>query len=215
MTALSALLCSAPGDPGPRAGKVTEDLFGISDAAVLDALRASSASAERMFERVYRVFHPRLVAIASGYVERAVAEELAQDVLFHVWDHRASWVPAHGIAVYLYAAARNRALKQLKHQGIAWRTAHTTISVADTIPGLGQASDTAHDRIERDDLLAYVDRALARLPELSRTAFTLRWIHQLAYAEVAVIMDIAEPAARKHVSRAREALLSVLRDVAG
>jgi RNA polymerase sigma factor (sigma-70 family) len=52
---------------------------------------------------------------------------------------------------------------------------------------------------------------LARLPELGRTAFTLRWIHQLAYEEIAAIMEISEAAVRKQVSRTREALIAVLR----
>lgn len=209
MTVVAALLFSAPGDPGPARGSVAEDVLGAPDALVLDALANSD---DAMFARLYAAFRPRLVAIATAYVGDAVAEELAQDVLLYVWDQRATWAPQHGIAVYLYAAVRNRALKQLKRQGVAGRLERTVSPSESDVIGMGVAEPRPDERVEQDDLLARVEAMLARLPELGRTAFTLRWIHQLSYAEIAEIMGLREPAVRKHVSRAREALISVLRD---
>jgi len=55
-----------------------------------------------------------------------------------------------------------------------------------------------------------IGRALVR--EGARVAFTLRWVHQLSYPEIAEIMNVSEAAARKQVSRARESLLA---DLAG
>lgn len=208
MTALHALLCSTRDDRGPTPGRLTEDVLGVSDAEVVAAIRAAN---EAVFERMYRAFRPRLIAIASAYVTEAIAEEIAQDVLLYVWERRDSWAPTHGVAVYLYASVRNRALKQLRHQGIAGRLERAAAAEDDEGRVASGATDPLPDvQAEHADLLARVDQALARLPELGRTAFTLRWIHQLAYDEIATIMGMSAPAVRKQVSRAREALFSVL-----
>jgi RNA polymerase sigma-70 factor (ECF subfamily) len=208
MTVVSALLFGAFHDPGPARGRATEEVLGAPDEEILRALAGGD---ETVFERLYQAFRPRLVAIATAYVGEAVAEELAQDILLRIWEQRDTWAPQHGIAVYLYAAVRNRALKQLRRQGVAGRLELVVSASDDGVVGMGAAEPRPDERVERDDLLERVDEALMRLPELGRTAFTLRWIHQLSYEEIAAIMEISEPAARKQVSRAREALVAALR----
>jgi RNA polymerase sigma-70 factor (ECF subfamily) len=208
MTVVSALLFGAAHDPGPARGHATEEVLGAPEGEIL---RRLARGEESVFERLYQAFRPRLVAIATAYVGEAVAEELAQDVLLRIWEQRDSWAPQHGIAVYLYAAVRNRALKQVRRQGVAGRLELVVASPGDDIAGMGAAEPRPDERVERDDLLERIDVALARLPELGRTAFTLRWIHQLAYEEIAAIMEISEAAVRKQVSRTREALIAVLR----
>jgi len=208
MTALSALLFSASNDLGPARGQLAADILGAPDEEVLRALRAGD---EAVFERLYGVFRPRLTAIASAYVGDAIAEEFAQDVLMRVWEQRAVWTPQHGIAAYLYTSVRNLALKQLRRQGVAGRVARLAPEPDMSAPGMGNVELRPDEAVERDDLLDAIERTLSRLPELGRTAFTLRWIHQLAYDEIAVIMGTSEAAARKQVSRAREALIAVLR----
>lgn len=73
---------------------------------------------------------------------------------------------------------RNRALKQLRRQGVAGRLELFVSASDDGVVGMGAAEPRPDERVERDDLLERVDEALMRLPELGRTAFTLRWIHQ-------------------------------------
>src|SRR5688572_4640718 len=98
MTALYAILCAPPDEAGPASGQLTANLLGMPDSELLQKLRGGD---EWAFEAMYRAFHPRLVAIATAYVGRAEAEEIAQEVLLHVWDQRVSWRPQHGVAAYL------------------------------------------------------------------------------------------------------------------
>lgn len=207
MTLAYAVLCAEPNaGAGGRPSAPISELGGVGECELIVRLRESDVTA---FETIYHVFHPRLLAIATGYVHSAaIAEELAQDTLLMLWDRRAQWRDEDGLVIYLYATVRNRALKHLRHEGIVGR-----VGVAAAAQGvnLGGAEPAlrADDVVERADLVDAVTRALHRLPEMQRAAFELRWIHQLSYDDVARIMGISAAAARQHVSRARATLIPI------
>lgn len=188
-----------------------DDVLGMPEAEAIESIRVGD---EATYTRVYSAMFPRLVDIARAYVPVAVAEEIAQDALLMLWERRGEWPAMRGIAVHLYTVVRRRAIDQARHAGVVGRVAGVAVEEHEAL-GSGAPDIPADERVERNDLAAAIARAVARLPERPRTAFVLRWVHQLGYAEVANIMGITEVAARKQVSRAREALLEVLRDVMG
>jgi len=189
-------------------------LFGVSEAELISRLRANDESAYTM---IYDAYRPRLLAIASAYVSTAVAEELVQDLLALVWERRAEWTVERGIGIYLYASVRNRALKQLRHEGVIGRLEHSAPAY-DAPPGMGAANERADVQLERDAerdaVRAAVDGALARLSEGARTAFLLRWMHELSYPEIAQIMATSEATVRQQVAKARRAVVPVLERLA-
>jgi len=60
-----------------------------------------------------------------------------------------------------------------------------------------------------------VTAAMARLPEPDRMALILRTEHNLAYAEIARVLELSEGAVRVKVHRARRRLLEDLRTAKG
>lgn len=208
MTVLVALLASASESRG-GGGERSVALFDVPEAELIARLRADD---ESVYQHVYAMLAPRLIAIAEGYVPAAVAEEVMQDALLELWANRSSWPAERGISVYLYTVVRHRAIDQARRLGMIGRVAATAGVVQPDAPlGGSMPPERPDERIERHDLAASIARALALLPDRPRTAFTLRWIHQLSYADVATIMGISDVAARKHVSRARETLMDVLK----
>jgi len=206
MSALATFLASAA--DGPRDGviRAAPALLGIPEAEIIGRLRIDD---ERIYERLYRVFRPRLAAIAREYVSQAMADEIAHDVLTLVWERRATWPIERGLATYLYASARNRARDQIRHDGVVGRVVARGIEASET-PAAGAPPGLPDAILERSELGQAFVRALRALPDGARVAFTLRWVHQLSYPEIAEIMNVSEPAARKQVSRARETLLTQL-----
>jgi RNA polymerase sigma-70 factor (ECF subfamily) len=207
MTLAYAVLCAEPdaGTRGRPSAPITE-LGASGERDLIARLRESDVTA---FETIYRVFHPRLLAIATGYVRSAaIAEELAQDTLLMVWDRRAQWRDEDGLVIYLYATVRNRALKHLRHEGIAGRVGVDALAQGMNLGGAEPARNI-DEVVERADLVDAVTRALHRLPEMQRSAFELRWIHQLSYDDVARIMGISAVSARQHVARARATLIPI------
>lgn len=55
-----------------------------------------------------------------------------------------------------------------------------------------------------------LERLVAELPTQQRTALVLRHFEQMAYPDIAAVMEIAESTARVHVRAAREALRTAI-----
>lgn len=211
MNALSAFLSSMADGPRDGVVRAAPVLLGMPEAEIIGRLRLDD---ERIYERVYRVFRPRLAAIAREYVPSGIADDIAHDTLTLVWERRSTWPVERGLATYLYAVARNRARDHLRHEGVVGRVVAHGLDVVET-PGAGAPPLGPDVLVERHELGQAFIKALRTLPEGARVAFTLRWVHQLSYPEIAQIMNVSEAAARKQVSRARESLLADLADYVG
>lgn len=197
------------GGPAPQ----VPYLLGMPEHEFVSRLREGDESA---FTTMYRSFFPRLVAVATGYVAEAIAEDLAQDVLLYVWDNRADWKVETGVGTYLYASVRNRALNHLRHEGVVGRLERSVLpdDPSEKPPGMGDSPVASDVRLEMEDVRALVDAALARMADGPRTAFLLRWMHDLSYPEIAKIMSTSEASVRQQVARARRVVVPVLKKVA-
>ena len=89
--------------------------------------------------------------------------------------------------------------------------ARRPVPVAPSEPWQAPDGAVAADRIapasETDRLIARLAAAplwdhVAALPEKQRTALTLRYVADLSHAEIASVMEISEPAARRNVHEA-------------
>jgi RNA polymerase sigma-70 factor, ECF subfamily len=205
MWTVALLAASSEEHTGGPASRMPE-LLGMPEHEFVARLRVGD---EQAYGAMYRIFYPRLVAVATAYVDGAVAEELAQDVLALVWERRETWAVDEGIGLYLYAAVRNRALKSVRHDRVVARLEHLPES-SDAPPGMGRRDDAADTQLERADVRGAIDAALARLSEAARTAFLLRWMHDLSYPEIARIMATSEVTVRQQVAKARRAVVPVL-----
>lgn len=155
------------------------------------------------FNGLYRRHAPdvfRYALFLSG--DRAAAEDLVSETFVRVWSARER-VELPTVRAYLLAITRNLYLQGARR---AWRetpldpldpTALPTH--ADPAPG-PDAAHAAGRELER------VLAALARLPEVDRTALLLRVDEELSYEEIAAILKIAPVAARVKVHRARARL---------
>ena len=107
------------------------------------------------------------------------AEDLVQDLFLHLWKTRGPRDAERLTRPYLFAAARNGALKYLRHRRVveAWIERATR----EEPPSAASPSDLCIRR----DLEDAVARAIAELPPRCREIFLLRRRDQLSYQEIA------------------------------
>ncbi len=162
---------------------------------------AMCAGDERAFESLFHAYYAPLCRFLVAYVEPPAAEEIAQDLFLRLWRDRARAPVRGSIRAYLYVAGRNAALNQLRHARIheRWR------GRAGDRPAPG-TTRTPEDEVVSEELADAVAAALAELPERARLAATLRWQHQLSYAEIAAVMEISVKGVENQLSRVARAL---------
>jgi RNA polymerase sigma-70 factor (ECF subfamily) len=171
----------------------------VTDRELLDRLRQGDRDA---FDAVFRAHYATLVGVAERIVgERAVAEELGQDVMLELWRRHETLVVDESLRAYLVRAARNRALNHLRHERMKVRTAPRAAGETVTLPD-------APGNLVEDELQAAVREAVQALPERCREVFELSRGQGLRYAEIAAVLGISVKTVEAQMGKA----LRVLRE---
>jgi RNA polymerase sigma factor (sigma-70 family) len=79
------------------------------------------------------------------------------------------------------------------------------------IPGLGTPTIDILEHLYAEDVARMLERAVATLPERSRTAITLRWQQQMSYDQIASILGTTTAAVQMQVSRGIKILRELLK----
>jgi RNA polymerase sigma-19 factor, ECF subfamily len=149
------------------------------------------------FEAVFRAHYPGLCEFVTGYVRSAdIAHELVQDLFLRIWELQGTPNAPPLTKAYLYSAARNRAIKHLRHERVVVRWEERASREAE--PSEASAADEVHCL----DLADAAARAIASLPERCRMVYTLSRQQHLSYAEIAQILGIAESTVETQMWRA-------------
>ncbi len=172
-----------------------------TDRQLLERIRTGDIAA---FERVFRSYFAPLCVVVNGYVRAPdVAEELVQDLLLALWNQCATIELRDSLRVYLFRAARNRALNSVRHtkREIAWAR---NAAAAPDQPA--SSAPSAHEVMQSRELAVAISVAIAELPERRRLAFQLTQQAGLSHAEAAAVMGIATKTVAIHLGLARDAL---------
>lgn len=171
--------------------------------AWIAGVRAGDAAS---FEGLFRAYHQPLCGFAWRYVGSAdIAEEIVQEVLLRVWQHRETWDVSVSAKTWLYSAVRNAAMSWLRHERVVQRRDAETISIFDRAPR------EADRELTDAETAAAVQAAIARLPERCRLVFTMHREQELTYGEIAVVLEISPKTVDTQMGRALKALRKHLR----
>ena len=183
---------------------------GVGDANASTAF--SSSATHRAIEAVWRIESAKIIAVLARMLrDVGSAEELAQDVLVTAMEQ---W-PQKGVpdnpAAWLTAAAKNRALDQLRHRSLLI-TKHQELGVEMEVRQ--ELADAAQaEKLERidedidDDLLRLIFTACHPvLSSEARVALTLKLLGGLTTDEIARAFLMSEPTVAQRIVRAKRTL---------
>jgi RNA polymerase sigma-70 factor (ECF subfamily) len=168
----------------------------VEESELLSRLRAGDDDA---FDTIFRDQYPGLVVSATRLLgERALAEEIAQDVLLELWRRRATLTLTGPVRAYLHQATRNRALNRLRQARTAQRG-----EVYVRGPSESPAADS---RAISGELATAVSQALASLSEPQREVFEMNRHRGLTYGEIATLLGISVKSVEARMGRALKQL---------
>jgi RNA polymerase sigma-70 factor (ECF subfamily) len=169
------------------------DNSNTSERELQERIRAGDEGA---FDSVFRAHYAQLVRMAESVVrERALAEEIAQEVMLELWRRRESLQVEQTFRAYLIRSTRNRALNHIRHERIVTREAAFAAIDPPTSP-------SAEDELLGVELEQAVRDAVGALPENCRQVFQLSREQGLKYAEIAAVLEISIKTVEKRMGQA-------------
>jgi RNA polymerase sigma factor (sigma-70 family) len=181
---------------------------------VIDTL-ATPETADSLAARL-AAERPRLVRLCARLTgDPGVAEDLAQETLLEAWRAIARLHEPDGLAPWLAAIARNVCLRWARTRGrdlahTAYPASSTSAVDEPTLDDLPAPDGDLTLDIERGELAALLDRALALLPADTRAALVGSYVLELPQAELAARLGLSEGALRTRLHRGRLALRRAL-----
>ena len=169
------------------------------------------AGDDSSFDFLLRKYRSPLVNFLYRMVrDRATAEDLAQDVFLRVYRARKEYIPGAKFTTWLFRIATNLALNSVRdnrHEKMAVSLDAAAGDEEDSAPRDLPAREMHIDqRLLERDRVAFIQRAIASLPEKQRAAVLLHKYEEMDYAEIAKILDCTEAALKSLLFRAYENL---------
>lgn len=144
-----------------------------------------------------------LWSLAAAWVGRGAAQDLVQEVARVAWQKRAQFAVGSDMRAWLAQIVR--------HTGANWRRKRQPMPLGDDLPEpTARAEVPTTLRLVDADLPAELMQALQELPDVVRECLLLHVVGELAFPEIATLLDIPTNTAMSHARRARLHLRDVL-----
>ncbi len=171
----------------------------VNDASLEQLVWRARGGDVEAFAGVYTATADRVFALCLRMTaDRALAEELLQDVFVRAWQGLASFRGDAAFTTWLHRIAVNVVLERQRHDA---RRHDAELAAGRLTPET--VRDTPEVRLD-------LDAAIAGLPPGVRRAFVLRDVEGFSYREMADQTGLAEGTLRAQVHRARQLLMEVL-----
>jgi RNA polymerase sigma-70 factor, ECF subfamily len=161
-----------------------------------------------------RAFRQTAYAVRDDHA----ALDIVQDAMLKLADKYAS-KPVEEYPMLFQRILQNTMRDYWRRQKVRnlWTTLFSSFGQSDdedydpleTIEVESAGSDPS-DQLERSQIMALIEKALAKLPLRQREAFVLRYWEELDVAETASVMGCSEGSVKTHCSRAVSALSTLL-----
>lgn len=184
----------------------------LEDAALnarLTQLRQTDPAA--FIEQLFKAFYAPLGGVVYRVVpDRAVVEDILQDVFLRLWQGLDSLPPIESYRAYLTRMALNAALRhqQRARRQVAWD---------DAPPASAPVAPDALAELHATETAQAVQAALAQLPPQCRVVFELSRYEALSYQQIAEALEISPKTVENQMGKAlrilRRELAGVLKNL--
>lgn len=186
----------------------------LSDADVMLRVKAGDDAA---FDYLVGKFRHSLVGFMYRMAhDRAVAEELAQEVFLRVYRSRHGYNADAKFTTWLYRIATNLAVNHARDRRAQRADFAVRLDAADPETGatldLADGAPTAEQNLLRRERLAAIRRQVQNLPERQRVAVIMHKYQELDYRQIAAVLGLSESATKSLLFRAYEALRERLKE---
>ena len=173
---------------------------GVEERELIERVRGRELAA---FERLYRLYQPRLTRFLSNVVQRPqVLEEVVDDTMMVVWQRPDSFHGGSKLSTWIFAIAYRKALKGLKRCDDPIDDPEAPNRACE-----GDSPEDSSENVRRRDLIA---EAMKELSPAHRAVVDLTYYHELDYNEIATILDCPVGTVKTRMFHARRQLRRIV-----
>ncbi len=167
-------------------------------------------NSHKAFEEVVNRYQALVIKTCRGFVHSyADAEDIAQEVFIEIYQSLSTFRSESKLSTWIYRIAVNKSLnhirKQQQHKILQRIEDFFTSKDELTKPRDIEDHYTprADDRIEQEENKKMLSNAINKLPRNQRTAFVLSKYQDLAYKEIAEVMELTLSSVESLLFRAK------------
>jgi len=178
-----------------------------SDAELAERIRQGD---ERAFGRLLEArWRPLVGYLCTRVGDGELAQDIAQEAFARFWARREQLDSTRSVVAYLYQVARRCAIDELRKLEVRsrWLERERSLGLLTDSGAVAQGTDP--------ELLATLQRAIARLPTRRREAFVLVHVQGLSYRQAAEAMGSATQTVANQVAAALAELRAQLKELIG
>lgn len=132
------------------------------------------------------------------------AEDLTQEAFLKLWKNckKVLYEKARG---FLFAVAKNAFYNQVAH--------HKVVLEYTKLPHSGKDPETPHYKLEEQEFMARLQRAINELPDGQREVFLMNRIDKISYKEISGMLGISETAVEKRMQKALIKMRKIVKNI--
>ena len=168
---------------------------------------------EVAFKFLVNNYQDRVFNTAIGIVQNAEdAEDVAQEVFIQVFRSVQSFKAESKLSTWIYRITTTRALDHLRSRKSKKRFGFLQRLFGEGNEPIYELPDFHHPGVtlDRKENAALLFKAIDKLPEKQKIAFTLNKLEDLSYLEVSDVMQVSVPAVESLMHRAKQNLRKML-----
>ena len=163
-------------------------------------IRQLKAGREEGYKYLFDHHYQVLCLLATRYVhDTYLAESIVGDVIFHLWEKRASLDITTSLRSYLVRSVRNKCLDYLGSRAV--RSGPVSL---EEVPGAPAAEDPDHPlgRLLELELEQEIARSIGQLPDQCGKVFRMSRFNNKKYSEIASELGISTDTVKYHIKPA-------------
>ncbi len=175
-----------------------------------ELVRLFTAGEPAAYEALVRRHQDRVFSMCVRLLgDRAVAEEVAQDVFINMHRNLHRFRGDSRFTTWLHRVVVNHCKNKMMYQGRRHQHRHDSIDLGIGPDGetmrreLPDKSQGAEERMVNQELYAALEEGISALPEDQRAIVLLRDVEGLSYDEIGATLDLAEGTVKSRLHRAR------------
>ena len=197
----------------------TEATLAQADVSELDLVKQCQAGSTEAFDQLVTRYRTRVFAMIYNMVHNEQdAWDLAQDSFVKAWKSIRRFRGRSSFYTWIYRIVMNVTIdwlrkKQVKGAGTEFNDA---IQLREIEPGSRtspKADPLPHERMERSEIRARIDNAIAQISPEHRAVIVMKEIEEMQYHEIAEALGCSIGTVMSRLFYARKRLQNLLRDV--